>query len=172
MSYPGSRPYWYALLPADRVRPGHLLPLADVLAAAATLDLALRTPVAIRWFTQCDHPPRREPVGAGASAPLTPEECAELLLNMGAPPRLSGCYLAMSPGVIYLRAARSPHALALALLHQVRHVWQHEKGKVPTNVTRNAFEAQADADAEAYAGRTYRKLSPLIRKYDRMAQEA
>ncbi|HWU39677.1 MAG TPA: hypothetical protein VN203_18665, partial [Candidatus Acidoferrum sp.] len=69
---------------------------------------------------------------------------------------------------IYLRAVRSTHTMAMYLLHEARHVWQHANGKFPQG-TRAEFEAwqeDGDADATAYQYQAYKKVFSLIRQYD------
>ena len=58
--------------------------------------------------------------------------------------------------------------MAMYLLHEARHVWQHANGKFPQG-TRAEFEAwqeDGDADATAYQYQAYKKVFSLIRQYD------
>ena len=108
---------------------------------------------------KCPHLARRE---------LSAPRAVERLLNMNAPSTLYGRFLAVTPEVIYVRAVRDRDALAMYLLHEARHAWQHANRKFPQG-TREEFEAwreAGDADATAYERRAYQKVFSLIRQYD------
>jgi hypothetical protein len=167
------RAYWYRVIPDEAVRPAALVPLAHRLASWAGVDLGLKETPVVVWFIQ-----RRPRVpgsrdflphymravwpapGEPTPPPYTPteDEALEAALNMSTPSTLFGRVVGLYPSTIFLRNVRTDVALAFTLLHEARHVWQHEQGWCRDGLDKT----RAEADADAYSHDAYPRAALII----------
>ena len=128
--------YWYRIITKDEVRPVTLLSLADRLVEWATEDLGLETRPELVWFRRSSSRPAylRWPRGdEPIPPPRTAEQSMEVALNYREGPAVATLYgrvLAEAPSIVFLRNVRDPTAMALHLLHEMRHVWQYATGSL------------------------------------------
>jgi hypothetical protein len=161
---PSGEPYWYHLVPEEKIRPD-LVTCAARITAWAAKDLGLNTPPAVVWFSRRErqradssmswapHYLRRPWPRPGEPVPppytMTAEEAMEAALNRSAPSTLYGRVAAGYPLIVFLRTVRSPYTVARNLLHECRHVWQFANGWFPGRDL-NVEETQDEGDAETY----------------------